>query len=186
MSIIEQIKEACEQFNKSHEEKISSIKSYRDIPTTATSQVCYDMGVDPMSIGNKEDYIDGKYDEVLHHYRQQLENRFEDQAKKKGLMPTISLEEYMGAEFTTPPKPLYEFLKERAETLSRYIVNLSSQKDDLQPMKVIVEAKIGHYQAELEKTFLRLRNKEYCISKQDHEYADNYTKRQDEYYSLFK
>lgn len=186
MTPIDRIKEACEKFNKSHEQKIISMKSYHDIPTDVTSQMCYNMSIDPISIGSREDFLDGKYDDVLEHYRQKLQTEFEDHAKKLGLIPTVSLEEYMSPEFSVPPKPLYEDLKERAETLSNYIVNLSSQINDTPLPRELVEAKIAHYQEELEKTFLRLRNKEYCTSKKDQEYADNYHKRQDEYYSLFK
>lgn len=186
MSAIDAIKAACEKFNKAEKHKVETLRSHRKIPVYVTSQVQYDMEIDPIRYGDREEYLDGKYDSVLHHYRQELQNQFEEQAKLKGFMPKVSVEEYMGAEFALDPKPTFEYLKHRVEDVSRSLSSITSMVGNSGWPTWLLEEKINFFQTHLEGYMTQIKNKEYCISKEDYEYRENWIKKHDEYYALFK
>lgn len=186
MSAIDAVRAACEKFNEAAKQKAETLRSYHKIPVYVTSQVQYDMEVDPIQYGDREDYLDGKYDSVLHHYRRELQRKFEEKAILKGLMPKVSLEEYMGDEFVTEPKPTFEYLKLRVEEVSRFLSNITSMVGNSGWPNWLLEEKIKSHQSHLEGYMSQIKNKQYCVSKEDHEYRENWIKKQDEYYALFK
>ena len=176
-----QVEQKCKELN---EQFLANLETARSIPLEVSSFRLYNMTVGPIEMGFYDEYMNGEFDELLSQYHKEVFEKFDAKMIELGLRPSMSFDEFMGAEFADEPKVLIqeleESIKHRADELNR----LSENKMEM-PQEML-DALLEERQEELAQVVLMYNKQEYAVTESEIKYHYAWHEKFYEYQSLFK
>lgn len=149
-------------------------------PMESECRLKYVMYLDPSKFGNKDEYMNGEYDDIITEYFHKLVHAFNQLEIQMGIRPAMSFTEFMGDAYQGEPMQRQEDVEFKIQNLMQNIKRIDSDRNHM-PQE-ITDLMVERNEAALTSVMLDVKLENYAKTQEELEYINTYYS----YYGLYQ